>query len=59
MKRKPKAQCPSGKRKYYDRVTALAVAMRDTKNTGDRIVPYWCRECMWWHVGHKLNRRIK
>lgn len=46
--------CQSGKRRY-DRLRAVEVARLDRYNTGELILPYFCKRCGWWHVGHTRN----
>lgn len=44
--------CSSGKKSFYNRKGARGLA-RTLKAEGDSAVrPYYCDECMHWHVGH-------
>lgn len=48
----PRTQC-DGKRPYRDKATAKTVAKRSERSLRQRLHPYRCPHCGYWHLGHK------
>jgi hypothetical protein len=52
-------RCRSGKRKFYDFVSADVRAKQYSKILKERINAYLCKFCDWYHVGHVYDRAIR
>jgi hypothetical protein len=51
-------ECPSGKRGFESRKDAKAWNSRGARMGLDRLHPYLCEHCTFWHVGH-LPKAVK
>lgn len=52
-------ECITGKKKFWDRMSAEGKARKMALRTKEPFAAYQCKECSFWHIGHKVPRIVR